>query len=230
MKINANFDERVVLHADEIEWRDSPMPGVSRRPLDRIGDEVARATTIVRYQPRSSFSAHTHDGGEEFIVLEGVFQDEHGDFPAGSYIRNPPTSRHTPGSEAGCVIFVKLWQFDPEDRTHVRLDVTRIGAVPDGDRPGVAITPLFKDRHEDVRLEHWSANTRSGFLADGGAEIFVLDGEISESGDRLHRHSWVRVPDGGTVSLETSGEPARIWIKSGHLRSVTAPASNSAAT
>jgi anti-sigma factor ChrR (cupin superfamily) len=110
MMINANFDERVVLHADDIAWRDSPMPGVSRRPLDRIGDEIARATTIVRYAPNSSFSAHTHDGGEEFIVLEGVFQDEHGDFPAGSYIRNPPTSRHTPGSRDVCVIFVKLWQ------------------------------------------------------------------------------------------------------------------------
>ena len=58
-----------------------------------------------------------HGGGEEFLVLEGVFQDEHGDYPAGSYVRNPPTTRHTPGSEPGCVIFVKLWQFDPGDRT-----------------------------------------------------------------------------------------------------------------
>ena len=81
MKINADFDRRVLLHADEIPWRDSPMPGVSRRPLDRIGDEVARATSIVRYDPGSHFSPHVHDGGEEFIVLEGVFQDEHGDFP-----------------------------------------------------------------------------------------------------------------------------------------------------
>ena len=73
MKINANFHQRVMLHTDEIPWRDSPMPGVSRRPLDRIGDEIARATTIVRYDPGSHFSAHTHDGGEEFIVLEGDF-------------------------------------------------------------------------------------------------------------------------------------------------------------
>jgi quercetin dioxygenase-like cupin family protein len=167
MKINADFDQRVVVHADEIEWRPSPMPGVSRRPLDRIGDEVARATTIVRYDPGSHFSAHTHDGGEEFIVLDGVFQDEHGDFPAGSYIRNPPTSSHRPGSEPGCTIFVKLWQFDPDDRTHVRVDMNKTGAVADATRPGVAVTPLFKDDREEVRLETWSPGASGTFKAEG---------------------------------------------------------------
>lgn len=223
MKINADFAQRVVLHADEIDWRDSPMAGVSRRPLDRIGDEVARATTIVRYAPGSKFSPHVHDGGEEFIVLEGVFQDEHGDFPVGSYIRNPPRSRHTPGSEPGCVIFVKLWQFDLDDRTHVRLDMNKMGAVPDAGRLGVAVTPLFKDGREEVRLEHWTAASRADFPADGGAELFVLEGSAEESGDSLRRHSWVRVPDGGTVSLVAGDDGAKIWIKTGHLRFVSAP-------
>lgn len=223
MKINADFSRRVVLHADEIAWRDSPMPGVSRRPLDRIGDEVARATTIVRYAPGSKFSPHVHDGGEEFIVLDGVFQDEHGDYPAGSYVRNPPTSRHMPGSAPGCVIFVKLRQFDPGDRTHVRLDLNRIGAVADAARPGVAVTPLFKDAHEEVRLEHWAAGTQASFAADGGAELFVLEGGSTESGDELRRHSWLRVPDGGAVSLVAGNDGASIWIKTGHLRAITAP-------
>ena len=82
---------------------------VERRMLDRIGEEVARTTSVVRYAPQSRFSPHTHGGGGEFLVLDGVFQDEHGDFP----IRNPPTSSHTSGSAPGCTIFVKLWQFDP---------------------------------------------------------------------------------------------------------------------
>src|SRR5262245_11312148 len=102
MNLNADFTKRAVVHAARLDWKPSPMP---RRMLDRIGDEVARATTIVRYAPGSHFSSHVHDGGEEFLVLEGVFQDEHGDFPAGSYIRNPPKSEHTPGSELGCTIF-----------------------------------------------------------------------------------------------------------------------------
>src|SRR6185312_10285284 len=126
MEINADFSQRVVVHAARLPWVLSPMAGVERRMLDRVGDEVARATSLVRYAPGSHFSPHTHGGGEEFLVLDGVFSDEHGDFPAGSYVRNPPTSRHTPGSEPGCTILVKLWQFDPEDRTDVHL---RTGAM-----------------------------------------------------------------------------------------------------
>ena len=108
MELNADFSKRAVVHAARVSWVPSPIAGVERRMLDRIGEEVSRATSIVRYAPNSHFSAHTHGGGEEFFVLDGVFSDEHGDFPAGSYIRNPPGSRHTPGSEKGCTIFVKL--------------------------------------------------------------------------------------------------------------------------
>ena len=96
-------------------WEPSPMNGVYRRKLDRIGDEVARATTIVKYAPQSYFNPHTHSGGEEFFVLEGIFSDEHGDYPAGSYVRNPIGSRHKPFSHNGCTIFVKLHQFDKAD-------------------------------------------------------------------------------------------------------------------
>ena len=117
--VNADFEQRVLVHSANLSWLDSPMPGVHRRPLDRVGGEVARATSVVKYAPNSRFSPHVHTGGEEFLVLEGVFQDEHGDFPAGSYVRNPPRTRHTPGSEPGCVILVKLWQFEPDDQCQV---------------------------------------------------------------------------------------------------------------
>ena len=152
MELNADFSRRAVVHAASLAWTPSPINGVERRMLDRMGGEVARATSIVRYALRSRFSPHTHGGGEEFLVLDGVFQDEHGDFPAGSYIRNPPTSSHTPRSEAGCTIFVKLWQFDPDDRTHVHLDTTGLtyGSAPE--RAGVGVMPLFRDARENVRL------------------------------------------------------------------------------
>src|SRR3954463_11205072 len=157
MELNADFSQRVAVHVARLPWVASPIAGVGRRMLDRIGDEVARAKSIVRYAPASRFSAHTHGGGEEFVVLDGVFQDEHGDFPAGSYIRNPPTSRHTPGSEPGCTIFVKLWQFDLDDRTHVRIDTGKMPFIQAPDRPGVELMPLFSDAREDVRLERWAA-------------------------------------------------------------------------
>lgn len=148
MELNADFDKRATSHLAEAEYVPSPMAGVDRRMLDRLGDEVARATTIVRYAPGSDFSPHVHTGGEEFLVLSGVFQDEHGAFPAGSYIRNPPESSHKPGSKPGCEIFVKLWQFDLADRTHVRIDTNKapwFDIAEGGQAQG-----LFADEHEDT--------------------------------------------------------------------------------
>ena len=223
MELNADFTQRVVVHADEVPWQESPMAGVSRRMLDRIGGEVARATTIVRYDPGSHFSSHVHTGGEEFIVLDGVFQDEHGDFPAGSYIRNPPQSEHTPGSAPGCVIMVKLWQFDPDDRTHIRIDMNKIGHVSDPARPGVNVTPLFLDSREDVRLEHWAPHADVTVDAAGGAELFVLKGSFEEGGDQFNRHSWLRVPIGYDVHSRAGPDGATVWIKNGHLRFAKPP-------
>lgn len=220
MKIAANFDQRVVVHSESLEWQASPMAGVERRSLDRVGNEVARATTIVRYAPGSKFSPHVHTGGEEFIVLEGVFQDEHGDFPAGSYIRNPPQSSHTPGSESGCVIFVKLWQFQPEDRTHVRLQMNRMGNVSHSDKSGLSITPLYKDEFEEVNLFHFDPDATVNIDVPKGAELLVLEGEIKEQSDSLVKHSWLRLPIHSVLNANAGNEGATVWIKTGHLRDV----------
>lgn len=223
MELNADFGKRMVVHSEELEWLDSPMAGVQRRMLDRIGGEVARATTIVRYAPGSKFSPHVHTGGEEFIVLEGVFQDEHGDFPVGSYIRNPPESRHTPGSEPGCVLFVKLWQFDLDDRTPIVTRLDRLGSVPDATREGVCVSPLFKDDREEVRVEQWSPGTDVTLDTSGGAELLVLDGSFTEGDDHLTRHSWLRIPIGGSLLATVGTDGARVWIKTGGLRFVDPP-------
>jgi anti-sigma factor ChrR (cupin superfamily) len=217
MELNANFDERVAVHAETLEWVKSPMPGVERRMLDRLGGEVARATTIVRYAPDSQFSAHVHTGGEEFMVLEGVFQDEHGDFPAGSYIRNPPESSHTPGSKPGCTILVKLWQFDRSDRTHVRIDTNKMRFVADAARPDVEVMPLFHDNHEDVVLERWSPDAEIVLDARNGLEVFVLEGGFEDGGEIFPRHSWLRLPKGGKAALKSGAKGTRVWIKRDHL-------------
>ncbi|GAB5480662.1 MAG: hypothetical protein Pars92KO_04190 [Parasphingorhabdus sp.] len=86
MRLNDNFAEHIVINTTRMPWEDSPMTGVQRRKLDRIGDEVARATSLVKYEPGSHFPRHAHGGGEEFLVLESVFSDEHGDYPAGTYV------------------------------------------------------------------------------------------------------------------------------------------------
>ncbi len=225
MEVNAEFDRSVRITPKDHNWVASPMPGVERMMLDRIGDEVARATTIVRYAQGSAFSAHMHEGGEEFIVLEGVFEDEHGAFPVGSYIRNPPGSSHTPSAPQGAVIFVKLWQFDPDDRSHVRIDTNKLGTVSDAARPGVGVSPLFEDARETVRIETWAAGTKAQVEAPGGAELLVLSGTVSVDGEWLAPWSWLRRPVQEHVQLEAGPEGARIWIKTGHLDHVSAPGS-----
>ncbi|HJT12850.1 MAG TPA: cupin domain-containing protein [Dongiaceae bacterium] len=220
MELNADFSQRVAVHAARIPWTPSPMAGVDRRMLDRIGDEVARATSIVRYAPRSHFSPHTHGGGEEFLVLDGVFQDEHGDYPAGSYVRNPPTSRHTPGSEPGCVIFVKLWQFDPDDRTEVRIDTGKTAFKPAPARAGVEVMPLFQDAREEVRLERWAPRTNIELALPQGAEFLVLSGNFEERSEMFSEQSWLRLPAKATLRATVGGEGCRVWIKTGHVANV----------
>ena len=217
MELNANFEERAVVHAAKLPWKASPMAGVDRRMLDRMGDEVARATTIVRYAPGSHFSSHVHTGGEEFFVLEGVFQDEHGDFPAGSYIRNPPTSSHTPGSEQGCTIFVKLWQFDMEDRAAVNIDTNKSEFTRDTSNPNVSSLPLFEDGREHVSMEKWDAGAVVELKSPNGFEVLVTHGSFEESGETFSKQSWLRLPKGASSKAVAGPDGATVWIKRNHL-------------
>jgi redox-sensitive bicupin YhaK (pirin superfamily) len=220
MQINSDFSSAAMVHTDRLAWTPSPMAGVDRRMLDRIGGEVARATSIVRYAPGSRFSAHTHTGGEEFIVLDGVFQDEYGDFPAGTYVRNPPTTAHTPGSDSGCTIFVKLWQFDPNDRNqfHKRM-VDELASPVDG----VAMATLHEDAQESVTYSHLDAGATLSMEAPGGIEMLVIDGSVVVANDTLGKHGWLRLPEGEALVASARPGGAKLWIKSGHLPYAKAP-------
>lgn len=214
MDINADFSKRVVVQSHDLDWVASPMPGVDRRMLDRIGGEVARATSIVRYAPGSKFSAHTHTGGEEFIVLDGIFQDEHGDYPTGTYVRNPPTTSHTPGSDVGCTIFVKLWQFDMDDRTQFRRDM-----VAGGNR-----SVLHEDASETVTYHRLAPGALLEDPAHGGAELLVLSGSLSEGADTLRSGGWLRLPEDAALRAVAGPEGATVWMKTGHLPHAKPPA------
>ena len=152
------------------------------------------------------------------MVLDGVFQDEHGDFPAGSYIRNPPESGHTPGSEPGCVIMVKLWQFDMADRTHVRIDTNKMRALPAAGRPGVSVMPLFHDQREDVRMEIWDAGANIELDVPNGIELFVIDGNFVENGETFQPQSWLRLPCSDTLRATAGKDGCKVWIKADHLK------------
>lgn len=216
MELNAEFEKRAVVETEQEPWVASPLPGVDRRMLDRVGDEVARATTIVRYAPESSFSAHTHGGGEEFFVLDGVFSDNHGDYGPGMYVRNPPGSSHTPHSAKGCTIFVKLWQMDEEDQEFVRID-TNTGDWQAGEVDGLEVMPLCSRPEENVSLMRWKAGARSNPLTHpGGEEILVLEGTYGDEHGTYPKGTWLRNPPGSTRT-PFSDEGCTIFVKTGHL-------------
>lgn len=185
--------------------------------LDRVGDEVARATSIVRYEPGAGYSPHRHDGGEEILVLDGVFSDEHGDYPAGSYLRNPPGSTHQPFSVNGCTLLVKLWQFAADDSTKLCLD-TRSALWRPGLVAGLSVLPLHEHDGVSTALVRWAPHTQfNRHVHAGGEEILVLDGLFCDEFGQYPTHSWLRSPRYSSHAPFTLEQGALIYVKVGHL-------------
>ena len=218
MRINADFSSKAVVRPADYRWVESPSPGVLRMMLDRIGGEVARATSLVRFAPDTTFSPHVHGGGEEFYVLEGEFGDEHRAYPPGTYVRNPIGTRHTPriGSQ-GCTIFVKLHQFDPADDAQVIVD-TRNAPFPLEYAPGVRAILLHRFGNERVLLLRCEADAALMREAqDGGREIFVLEGSFHDPDGEYPAGTWVRYPHGSAPDAIAGGSGALLYVKKGHL-------------
>ena len=193
------------------------MPGVDRRQLDRIGGEVARATSVVRYAPGSRFERHLHGGGEEILVLAGVFSDEGGDHPAGTYLRNPPGSAHAPFSREGCLLFVKLRQFSAGDLLKVRID-THAEPWRQGLVPGLSVLPLHSHEGVDTALVRWAPDTVFNAHAHpGGEEILVLDGVFRDQAGDYPAGTWLRSPRWSRHAPFTGPQGALIYVKVGHL-------------
>lgn len=215
MRLNDDFTKRTIVHAGELDWVASPSPGVDRRMLYRVGEEVARATSIVRYAAGSVFPPHTHSGGEEILVLEGIFEDEHGHFPAGSYFRNPPGTSHAPASLEGCTIFVKLWQYRSGDEQQVvrRPDEGTAALYDNG-----SIALLFDDGHERVYLQSCKPNSTINIANHRGLELLVVEGELAFGSERLPPQTWVRLPQSENFVAHACSNGAVVWIKDAPLQ------------
>ncbi len=217
LRLHDDLTQRVVVLPNKAHWVDSPIAGISRQMLDRVGDEIARATSLVRYAPGSQFKTHTHPGGEEIWVLEGVLSDELGDYPAGTYIRNPPGSQHTPGSQQGCLLFVKLWQFEADDLQTLRIN-TRTAPWRAGVVPGLEVMPLHEHNGVNTALVRWAPHTHfNPHIHPGGEEILVLDGLFCDEWGRYPQGSWLRSPRYSRHTPYTEAQGALIYVKVGHL-------------
>jgi anti-sigma factor ChrR (cupin superfamily) len=222
MELHADLSQRAVLDTNALAWMPSPKAGVERRMLDRRGEEVARATSLVRYAPGSRFERHVHGGGEEILVLEGTFSDEHGDYAAGTYLRNPAGSSHAPFSEKGCTILVKLQQMHPADQQRLGLDTTNAVWVP-GLVSGLEVLPLHGFGSEHVALVRWAPGTVfQPHGHPGGEEIFVLEGVFQDEHGTYPAGSWLRNPP-GSVHRPWSEAGCTIWVKTGHLPATQGP-------
>lgn len=213
--INMNFAKRVVINTSELDWVPSPANGVLRKPLEREAKESGHTTSVVQYGPNTAFATHPHPKGEEIFVLEGVFSDEHGDYPAGTYLRNPPGSSHAPYSKQGCVILVKLNQFSPDDSKLVRINTGEATWLPG--YGGLEVMPLHDFEHEHVALVKWpKGEVFKQHMHFGGEEIFVLSGEFIDEHGRYPKGTWLRSPHMSQHHPYVEQETI-ILVKTGHL-------------
>lgn len=217
MLVNQDFSRRAVLTPSQYQWIASPQGGVDRVMLDRIGAERARATSLVRYAPGTSFPHHLHPGGEEILVIAGTFAEGMHRYPAGWYLRNPPGSSHQPSSDEGALIFVKLWQMSREEQDAVRIDIRDpSGWVAQGKRE---TRTLFVNRAEHVSIERVAAGMSLLASANpiGGVELLVLDGALLEGPYQYERGTWLRLPPGERAALVSGSAGATAYLKTGHL-------------
>ena len=209
------FEQKVVIDTLKMEWEGSPCDGVWRKPLAREEAERGHATSVVKFDAGVSFSPHDHPLGEEILVLEGTFSDEHGDYPAGTYIRNPEGYRHKPFSKEGCIIFVKLHQFQDQDLQTLRVDINQTEWLPG--QGNLQVMPLHSFGGEHTALVKWPANeVFQPHRHFGGEEIFVLSGTFIDEYGSYSRHNWIRSPHSSQHHPRVDDETV-IWVKTGHL-------------
>jgi anti-sigma factor ChrR (cupin superfamily) len=215
MNINADYSARVVINHHDLPWFPSPTAGIERRMLERAGEEVAKATSIVRYLPGTKFPIHTHDLGEEILVLDGMFSDQAGHYPAGTYLMNPPGSSHTPHSESGCTLFVKLRHLGADHREREVVH-TSAAAWHQGMVPGLHVMPLMRQGSGST-LVRWAPQTYfNSHRHFGGEEIFVVEGVFEDERGRYPAGTWIRSPH-MSAHQPFSREGCTIFVKTGHL-------------
>jgi anti-sigma factor ChrR (cupin superfamily) len=219
--INTDLGSVAIVDTGHAEWQPSPSGTVWRKPLFRRGGEHGPVTSVVRYAAGGSFAPHSHPDGEEILVIEGVFSDEGGDYPAGTYMLNPDGSRHAPRSDHGCVLFVRLRQCPGADRPRLCLNTAELD-WQQGPAPGVQAKTLFAAPAFPDRMMLWRLDPSALISAvdgAGGAEIFVLEGTLETPGGDYGPGCWLRYPVGTTLTLG-SEKGCLIYVRLGGLAGV----------
>jgi anti-sigma factor ChrR (cupin superfamily) len=216
--INADLSEYVAIDTNKMAWEASPSSTVWRKPLYRAGDEFSAVTSIVKYEAEGKFRTHHHPQGEEIFVLEGEFCDDHGRYPAGSYILNPDGSKHAPYSDTGCILFVRLRQYDGKDRLQTVINTHDAQWKP-GLVGGLSVLPLYSQEQypENMALVRWQAGTQfHRHTHPGGEEIYVLEGTFEDEHGVYPAGTWIRAPH-MSIHQPFSRDGCLIYVRVGGL-------------
>lgn len=190
--LHADLSLPALVDSKALPWQPAPGGQVWRKRFYLDGPaEAGKVTSLVRYEPDSRFHTHHHPGGEEILVLEGTFSDEHGDWPAGSYLLNPEGFRHQPFSQAGCLIFVRLRQYEGKDRENVALTYTTLPWQADS-TTGIRQKPLYQQAGFSDRTSLIEIPAGEHLMLSPGAEVFLIEGQVEVDGDEYGAHSWLR--------------------------------------
>lgn len=218
MLIHADFSQAVIVKPEDYHWVKSPRGEVDRVMLDRIGEEVARATSLVKYAPHTTFPEHQHLHGEEILVLSGVFT-ENGNlhYPSGWYLRSPHQSVHQPSSEEGALIFVKLMQMPLSETNTLRINTNDPARWQEiGSR---LICTLVDASYEQTYLEKLKPQQFFAENADDGIEILIIQGQLLDKEIVYEAGTWIRLPPKTHAHFQAGLSGASLYIKTGHLSS-----------
>ena len=216
--LNADYTQRKLIDTHAMNWEASPAAGVERKRLEVLHHEIERVTTIVRFAPESYFPAHTHGGGEEYLVLEGTFSDESGDYGPGFYVRNPPGSRHQPFTKDGCTIIVKLWQFDEDDLEQLNID-TQSASWSTGPVEARSFLPLHEHNGVATKLVRLAPNTQFPHHDHTeGEEVLIVEGSFSDDAGEYTKGMWVREPIGTGHAPLTGNDGVLMYVRTGYAK------------
>jgi len=220
VSINGDLASFCAVDTSDMEWAPSPSGTVWRKRVHLVGPaESGQVTSVVSYDPNSSFPQHDHPAGEEILVMDGVFSDQEGDWPAGTYLLNPEGFRHAPFSKNGCVLFVKLRQYPGADRRHVAIDTNTVSWQP-GEMANLNRKPLYRqDGYTDiVELQKWEPGADPAVIDyPEGAELFVISGAFKNEHGRFRKGCWLRFPARSSHRL-VSDSGCILYVKTGGLK------------
>jgi len=211
VNFNLDISKKVVIDTTNKTNKSLSKNGITKVILEGELENSEQTSSIIEYSPNTQLQIWSHPFGEEIFVLEGIFSNKNGDYPAGTYIRNSSMISDKSFSKKGCKIFIKSNQTNSIDNTQIVID-TNISKWLKG-YGNLEVIPLY----ENTALVKWPKSEK--FVQHshyGGEEIFVLKGEFIDEHGRYPKGTWLRSPHLST-HFPFVEEETIIFVKTGHL-------------